>query len=33
MRQQWQYFAIMVALAAIALYYANRSKQRRLFPG
>ena len=32
MKQQWQYFALMIALAAIALYYANRSKQRRLLP-
>lgn len=32
MKQQWQYFFIMAALAAIALYYANRRKQRRVLP-
>ena len=32
MREQWVYFGIMLLLASIALYYANRSKQRRLIP-
>ena len=32
MKQQWQYFAIMVALTGVAFYFANRSKQRRVLP-
>lgn len=32
MRQQWQYFALMIILAGIALYFANRSQQRRVLP-
>lgn len=31
-QHQWQYFTIMVLLAGLAFYYANRSKQRRLIP-
>ncbi|MGJ8725043.1 MAG: transglutaminase-like domain-containing protein [Roseibacillus sp.] len=32
MKQQWQYFAVMVALAAVAFYFANRTQQRRILP-
>ena len=32
MRQQWQYFVIMIVLAAVALYYAHQKTQRRVFP-
>lgn len=32
LKQQWQYFGIMIVLAGIALYFANRSQQRRILP-